>query len=177
MSSRFEECLAFVLSREGGFVNHPNDRGGATNKGICQRTYDEWRERKGKVCQSVRYIEDAEVSAIYYEQYWCPIRAEIVPAPLDLILFDSAVNHGTSRAVKLLQRALDMTQITGFFGTITRATLEKFVAKQGIEELAERYMTERDAFYDQIVANDPTQQVFAKGWANRLAHLREAAFA
>lgn len=51
--SRFDQCLKFVLEREGGYVNHPADRGGPTNKGIVQKVYDQYRtfrrlERDGR---------------------------------------------------------------------------------------------------------------------------------
>ena len=45
--TRFDECLPLVLVHEGGYVNHPKDPGGATNKGITQRTYDAWCKRQG----------------------------------------------------------------------------------------------------------------------------------
>jgi lysozyme family protein len=40
MSADFQRALAFVLKAEGGYTNHPSDRGGPTNKGILQREYD-----------------------------------------------------------------------------------------------------------------------------------------
>ena len=58
-SSRFAASLPFILRWEGGFVDHPADRGGATNKGVTQRVYDAWRARQGQAPQSVRLIEDA----------------------------------------------------------------------------------------------------------------------
>ncbi len=44
-STAFSESLPFVLRWEGGYVNHPNDPGGATNKGVTQKVYDGWRAR------------------------------------------------------------------------------------------------------------------------------------
>jgi len=43
-SSAFETALPFVLRWEGGFVDHPADPGGRTNRGVTQRTYDAWRQ-------------------------------------------------------------------------------------------------------------------------------------
>ena len=46
-SAAFEASLPFVLRWEGGFVDHPNDPGGRTNKGVTQKVYDAWRKRQG----------------------------------------------------------------------------------------------------------------------------------
>lgn len=170
---RFGECLPFVLEREGGFVDHPNDRGGATNKGITQRTFDEWCERKGVPAQSVKFISDNEVRAIYEEQYWNPVRAAVVPAPLDLVLFDSAVQHGPARAVRILQDVVDVFPTTGYFGPITLEAVKRFAAKYSVEALVARYLQRRSDFYQAIVSNDPSQRVFEKGWQNRLALLQD----
>ena len=64
-SAAFEASLPFILRWEGGYVNHPNDPGGATNKGVTQRVYDDWRGKKGLARRTVKQIEDAEVHAIY----------------------------------------------------------------------------------------------------------------
>ena len=61
----FDTALAFALRWEGGYVNHPADPGGATNKGVTQRAYDAWRVRRGQTKRDVRAITGAEVHAIY----------------------------------------------------------------------------------------------------------------
>ena len=48
MDDLFKRALQFVLKWEGGYVNNPNDKGGATNKGITQNTYNAWLKSNGK---------------------------------------------------------------------------------------------------------------------------------
>jgi lysozyme family protein len=50
----FGRALAFVLKVEGGYTNDPEDRGGATNKGILQRVYDIYRKAEGLRSADVR---------------------------------------------------------------------------------------------------------------------------
>ena len=45
MKENFDHCLELVLEHEGGFVNHPKDPGGMTNKGITKRTYEKYLGR------------------------------------------------------------------------------------------------------------------------------------
>jgi lysozyme family protein len=63
-ATNFPQSLSYVLENEGGYVNHPADPGGATNKGVTQAVYDDWRAARGLMKQSVRLIAPPEVSAI-----------------------------------------------------------------------------------------------------------------
>ena len=69
-----DDALKFVLRWEGGFVDHPNDPGGRTNKGVTQKVYDSWRQRQGQPVRDVKAIDDAEVISIYRGDYWVPPR-------------------------------------------------------------------------------------------------------
>lgn len=170
----FEDCLDFVLRWEGGFVDDPADRGGATNQGVTQAVYDEWRMRKAFDKRSVRAIERGEVIHIYLEQYWKPSRCQALDFPMSLILFDSAVNHGVGRAVKLLQNVLDVAA-DGHFGPQTMAAYDDQEAASGTCGIAGKYLAAREAFYVRIVEADPSLGKFLRGWLNRLAALRAEA--
>ena len=67
-AENYQKCLAQVLKYEGGYVDHPKDPGGPTNKGITQAVYDEWRKKSGLSVQSVRNIAQSEVEAIYRQE-------------------------------------------------------------------------------------------------------------
>lgn len=109
MKTNYATSLELVLEHEGGYVDHPRDPGGRTNKGIIQRTYDAFRDRVKQPRQNVRYITDAEVERIYREDYWNPINADHLPAGLDYVTFDASVNSGIGRGPKWTQRALGVT--------------------------------------------------------------------
>lgn len=104
MSEVYERALAFVLRWEGGFVDHPQDPGGATNMGITQATYDAWRRSRGLPTRSVREIAREEVETIYRTRYWEPLPARYAEKDLALALalFDYAVNSGLGAARKAL---------------------------------------------------------------------------
>ena len=106
-SQAFMESLPFILRWEGGFVDDPDDRGGRTNKAVTQKTYSAWRARKGLPPADVKTITDEEVAAIYEQDYWLPPRCDLLQRHLDLAQFDTAVNMGPRRSVKILQTALD----------------------------------------------------------------------
>lgn len=168
----FERALSLVLKHEGGYVNHPKDKGGATNKGITQSTYDAWRFRRAESIQSVANISDMEVAAIYKAFYWDKARCWELPEKLDIAHFDAAVNHGCTRAIKLLQKAVGAND-DGVFGNDTRTAVSAMITDIGVEAIISNYLDRRLDFYDDIVQHDPSQIVFLKGWTNRVNSLRE----
>jgi len=167
MIDRFRDCLEFVLLREGRVSKHKADRGGLTNYGITQKTYDAWRTRRGLTLCSVREIDMSEVRGIYQGEYWEPAKCRLLWCPLDLVVFDSAVQHGPGRASRWLQQVVGAEQ-DGRIGPRTLTSLANYTNENGKRGTAQHYMDIRSAFYEQIIDNDPTQEVFRKGWKNRV---------
>lgn len=167
-SASFLGSLPFILRWEGGYVNHPNDRGGATNRGVTQRVYDDWRQRQGLAARDVRQLTDDELHSIYEAGYWLPPKCDALDNPLDLVQFDTAVNMGTGRAAKFLQQAVGAT----VDGAIGPGTLQCVASCDTGDTLA-KYCDAREAFYRNLVARKPDQAVFLKGWMNRLNALRK----
>lgn len=99
MPTPFRRALAFTLAYEGGYVDHPSDPGGATNRGVTQGTYDAWRASHALPKRSVRLIEQSEVESIYHRWYWLPTGAAELREPVGLVVFDAAVNSGVNRAL------------------------------------------------------------------------------
>ena len=102
--TKFEDIIAVVLKHEGGFVDDPDDRGGATNWGVTQKVYETFREEKC-TADDIKKMTQEEAEEIYYEMYWLPSRAEQLPAEVRETYFDMCVNHGQGGAVKILQQA------------------------------------------------------------------------
>lgn len=101
----FNKALQFVLKWEGGYSNNPNDKGGATNKGITQNTYNTWLRSKGQNLKDVRNITDSEVREIYYNNYWLKAGCPSMTDKFAIIAFDTAVNMGVSRVSEFLKAA------------------------------------------------------------------------
>jgi lysozyme family protein len=165
---RFDTCLAEVLRWEGGWSDHPRDPGGATMRGVIQRVYDAWRDQMRLPRRSVREIEDRELRAIYWQQYWCAVRADELPAGIDLAVFDFAVNSGPARAARHLQQALGVA-VDGHIGAGTLAAAQEADAAVVVRAI----MASRRAFLHAI----PHRAPFLKGWLRRCAGVEAAALA
>jgi lysozyme family protein len=166
-SPTFEKALPFVLRWEGGYVNHPADPGGATNKGVTQKVYSNWLRRQGRADADVRNLGDADMAAIYEDGYWTPAHCAELPAPLDQVQFDTAVNMGVGRAVRFLQEAVG-AGVDGGFGPATRKCVEQADSATAVG----RYLDIRERFYRNLAEEKPHLGVFLKGWLNRLEALR-----
>lgn len=167
--SRFETCLSFTLRWEGGYSNHPADKGGETNKGITKATYDAYRKAKELEPRSVKLLAYVELKDIYEKLYWKEAYCPVLPPPLDLAVFDFGVNSGPKRAVEFLQGILGV-KVDGVIGPITLAALKA----SNPRVLADELILRREAFYNKIVELHPDQSVFLNGWLARLADLRRS---
>lgn len=163
-----ERALYFVFAREGGYVNNPHDRGGATNWGITQRNYDNYRASISLDIADIKDLTKGEAITIYTRNYWLVGKCNKIPYNLDIVHFDSCVQHGCGTAAKFLQRALGVKD-DGFIGQVTLATLQT----SDIGSITADYLDLRDKHYYDIIVNDPSQKIFEKGWANRMRELRE----
>ena len=177
MTSRFEICLTRVLKHEGGKVDDPADRGGRTNKGVTQATYDAYRRQHGKSYVDVWLMMDMECRDIYLAQYWIPVGCGALPVGLDYCVFDTAVNSGTRRSGKLLQRALSMPpgEVDGIVGPGTYRHVQDLITSGEVEQLIPRFIQQRRQFLQDLIQRDPSQQRVAKGWENRIVAVENAA--
>ncbi len=158
----YKPSLALVLAHEGGYVNHPKDPGGETNKGVIKAVYDSYRKVKGLPIQSVKLIQPLEIEEIYRRQYWRMVKGDDLPAGLDYAVFDFAVNSGISRAIKYLQKLVGVWA-DGAIGLQTLSAVYA-AAKADEEMLIARYCANRLAFLKSL----STFPTFGKGWTRRV---------
>lgn len=159
MKLNFPASLALVLRSEGGYVDDPRDPGGATNKGVTQDVYNDWRAAEGLEKRSVRLINDYEIGAIYRKRYWDACRCDDLPAGVDYCVFDFAVNSGVNRASRYLQRAAGVADD----GQIGAMTIAAVCAAQSIA-IIERVCVDRLNFLRAL----KTFAHFGKGWTARV---------
>lgn len=157
----FDRALAIVLESEGGFAHHPADPGGETYQGITAHTLAQARDRHPDLHLPARVgdLQRGQVREIYLRDYWRAAKCHDLPMPLALLVFDAAVNHGPSGAIRLLQRALGVRD-DGQFGPVTLAAVQDAL----IEALLSEFTAQRALMYGRL----PTFAVFGLGWCRRL---------
>lgn len=162
----YERALSFVLLYEGGYSDHPKDPGGATKFGITRRTLSDWRDRATST-EDVRSLSRAEASDIYRNQYWRRCKCDQLPAAVAFLVFDTAVNQGVVRALKILQKSVN-TKTDGMIGPVTLKAVRVRDPKRLLIEFAARRMRHYGLL--------SIFSIFGLGWSRRLMEALYEAF-
>lgn len=179
---KFETAYEFTKKWEGGLDDDPVDAGGITNYGVsikflkdCERLDSTKLLVLGIKLpvsrESIKSLRLDQARDLFRWRFWDTPNFDYYDTPLAVTLFDCAVNHGTSRAIRLAQKAFNAIStdlggklaVDGIQGPLTKAALNSLPATS----LATRIILERKAFYQAIVDSRPSQKKFLKGWLNR----------
>ena len=128
MKDNFDECLKMLLHHEGGYVNHPSDPGGETNLGVTKKVYQEWGGTK-----DMKDLTVEDVAPIYKKNYWDRCKCDDLESGIDWVVFDWAVNSGTGRSAKAIQKICGAAQ-DGAIGPKTLALIGKQNTQYVVEE-------------------------------------------
>tara|TARA_R100001082_G_scaffold60399_2_gene33593 strand:+ start:6208 stop:6717 length:510 start_codon:yes stop_codon:yes gene_type:complete len=161
MKDNFDECLKMLLHHEGGYVNHPKDPGGETNLGVTKRVYEKWGGTK-----DMKDLTVEDVAPIYKKNYWNRCKCDDLESGVDWVVFDWAVNSGTGRAAKAIQKICGASQ-DGAIGPKTLALIKT----QDTEYVIEEFGKIRQNFYESLKTFD----TFGKGWTRRNKETTEKA--
>jgi lysozyme family protein len=197
-SERYLAAYRKLAIFEGGFVNDPADRGGATKYGVSLR----FLVGEGKIdldadgiadfdldmdgdidVADIRALKPIDAMYLFQRCFWNRLGCDDLPRPLGEALFDQAVNGGMTAARKLLQRAINATypacmlakplKVDGVVGIATRSLLDMVLAQPGcgMPLLIQEFREAAAARYLGIVGADPSQRRFLDGWLRRAREL------
>jgi len=169
--SNFKMALAYTFGNEGGYGNHPNDKGGPTNLGITQRELARWYGRP-VTPQEVKELPRKVAEDIYFRWYWMPLGCEqIRSAEIAICMFDIGVVRGIGVPPKYAQRICNSKGknlvLDGHIGPKTLEAINSLDPAIFVRDFS--YLAE--AGFRAIVAQNPSQQVFLKGWVRRAQRL------
>jgi lysozyme family protein len=169
-----------IVAREGGYVNDPDDPGGATNFGVTIHTMRRLGldlTGDGQVdAADVRVLERDQAEAIFLEHYFERPGIGALPEVLQASVFDMQVNAG-SHAIKILQRLFNEMQIIvsvdGQIGPQTIAAADR-AAASAPDHIADAYGIARRNYYYTLADRRPASRKYARrrdggkgGWISR----------
>lgn len=164
-----EKLVPFILKWEGGFVNDPDDLGGATNRGVTLATYMQYCRKKGypvPTVERLKNLSEREWAEILKTMYWDRWKADkIVNQSVANIMVDwvwASGVHGVKRPQKILGVSID-----GIVGNQTLAAVNAKDAK----ELFYAIKADRIRFIDEICKARPANEKYRRGWMNRINNL------
>lgn len=175
--ANFERAYLKTAAFEGGYANHPNDKGGETYKGIARNMWPKWggweiidrykssplsSKAMSKVLAGNIELDDM-VEAFYRANFWKPIMGDEITNQLVADnIYDFGVNSGVARAVKYAQRIVG----TAEDGKMGPKTIKAINAN--VHDFVTKYKAARVGFVNKIVTRDESQDVFLKGWMSRI---------
>jgi len=174
------EIAREIVAREGGYVNDPDDPGGATKFGVTLGTMRRLGldlDGSGRIdSRDVRALSAAQAEEIFIEHYFRRPGIARLPAPLQPSVFDMYVNAGRN-AVKILQRLLNRMgaalAVDGLIGPATEAAAAEAQARAP-NHLADAYGIERRNYYYRLAAGNRRLRKYVRrrdggkgGWITR----------
>lgn len=165
------KLVPHILKWEGGFVNDPDDLGGATNKGVTFKTYKLYRNRKGLPIPSVgdlKRLSNDEFTDILKTMFWDACRADSIQSQsVANAIVDWAWHSGTTTAAKEIQRVLEV-KADGIIGNITLSAINS----QSPLPLFGKIKAARVKYIERICKSRPENQKYYRGWMNRINDLQ-----
>lgn len=165
---RVQDIAKEIIDREGGYVNDPDDPGGATKYGVTIHTMRRLRmdlDANGQVdAHDVRHLTRADAQQIFVQHYFEDPKIAQLPHALQASVFDMYVNSG-SNAVKILQRLLcDMGQVVDVDGGIGPQTIAatRTAAEIAPDHIADAYGIARRNYYYRVADARPMSRKYAR---------------
>lgn len=181
--STVKQIAQEIVAREGGFVNDPDDPGGATQYGVTQATLARLGldlDRDGDVDVSdVRQLTRSQAVDIFIESYFYKAMLDRLPEVLQPSVFDMNVNAG-SYGLRILQQVLSLFEcavtVDGVIGPKTQAAAH-LAFRKAPHHLADAYAIARRNYYYALADKRPQSRKYARkrdggkgGWITRAEH-------
>lgn len=168
--AKVEILAPYIKKWEGGFVNDPADRGGATNKGVTIATFEAYCKAKSLPRPNVERLKrmtDGEWLDILKTMFWDKWQADKIKSQkLANILVDWVWGSGVY-GIKIPQRILGVKQD----GIVGDETLKALNAQEP-DKLFQVIYEARKKYLNDITISRPANKRFLKGWLNRLEDIR-----
>ena len=163
----FDSAINKMLNLEGGKTYEKSDRGGKTNFGITQRTFNTWRDSIKQPRADVFKITQEEAKEIYKKNYWDLIKGSQLPHDVAQAILSMALTDGPQDAIKHTQKILGIPP-TGIMGPITMKAIWSAAKQKGTKKLT-NYIVDKQI---QRYQSDEQAETYGRGWTNRAESLR-----
>lgn len=162
--AKFTPYFPSILNSEGtAYENVPGDTGGCTHYGLILDDVKTFFHKPNATCDDVKALTQTDAFNMYKAMYWDKFHADdITNQSLATYIVDGAINQGVGLIAKYVQSIVGVTA-DGIVGPATVKAINAHDAQDLFDKLKEQRLKR----YTSIVANNPSQQKFLKGWINR----------
>ncbi len=166
----FQRACDMTLNTEKGFVNDPEDPGGATNFGITRDTLAQWRGHPVTI-DDVKNLTQKEAASIYFARYWKPLGCDTVgQLSVAAVMFDAAVLFGIGVSALFAQKSVKESGypdviIDGHIGDKSIAALNAVPPGEFIAKFCALCYHR----IDELVEKRPASIKYKNGWEKRVS--------
>jgi len=192
--ANFKMAYIITLGHEGGYDNDPDDVGGETYKGVSRKYYPNWEGwvlvddwKRNSKFPEIMYkdpVLNDLIKNFYKENYWNLFWGDEIPDQLIANeLFDTGVNMGIGRAVKYLQKGLNLLNRNqknypdivedGAFGSNTIKALNSYLDIDDNSFLLKIMNILQGMHYIEYMTKSPIQEKYARGWLSRVSIIKD----
>ena len=188
MADNFSIAHAFTARWEGGLSDDAADRGGLTKFGVdlammqdiaSTQAGRDTLDRMGIILpvtrNTIKNLTETQAASIYRWQAWEMLNLDLIPLRPAVVIYDAAVNSGPKQSVKFAQRGYNACvaygqplDTDGIMGPATRKAMQQ----ADTDKILMAMLDQREKFFYDLVAAKPSQEVFLRGWLNRVTDLR-----
>lgn len=162
----FNKAIPHILKWEGGWVDHPNDPGGKTNRGITFTTFGRVAKPVlgiAPTVENLKNLTEDQAKKIYRSEFWDKMMGDAIKdQSVATIIFDGFVNMGR-HAIRIAQDVVNVDRD----GIVGSKTINAINAANAVELFANIKQARID-YYNNLAVNKPAMKVFLKGWLNRI---------
>lgn len=165
-----KKLAPFILKWEGGFVNDPDDLGGATNMGVTMATYKVYCKRKGRpepAIDDLKHLSNDEWIDILKSLYWDKWKADQIKSQSVANILVDWVWASGNYGIKIPQELLGVTA-DGIVGKNTLAAVNNYPSQH---ELFDKIRQARLDYIDRICKSRSVNEKYRRGWCNRINNL------
>lgn len=165
VTERYKRAFKHTLSNEGGYSNDPSDPGGETQYGISRRYWPQYW-KNGPPTLNAAY-------EFYHSRFWSKMRGdEIMDERVAVEIFDTAVNIGIDRAVKIVQNCAIVVggariADDGDFGPVTLRAVNSCCTINRVETFLHYLNGAQLGYYIEKWHDNPRLRKYVNGWRNR----------
>lgn len=163
-SSDLDNFIRDIIRREGGYVNHPADKGGPTKYGITIANYRSWIKNPQATAGELSQLSP-DNAVKFYRWYFAERRINDLPLELLPLVLDMCTLHSPIGVSTILNRVADFYDDTRPRGPVFHDLVEQF----GPRTTAALITLSRVAYFRELCNQDPSQKAFLLGWLNRCA--------
>lgn len=171
MRNIFDKAFELLMKDEGGYVNDPDDHGGATKYGVTIGTLKTWFGHEATI-EDVRALDEKTAKQIYRFLYWDVLKLDSINSPsIAIAMMNTCVLYGVGTTARMAQLSAHnlghAVVVDGKIGPLTAKAINACESKKFLNIFVAQIFNR----INDLVLADPVKSKYRTGWTSRATRL------